>query len=237
MGEDAVDGSNRLPLFGPLHLTILAATLLVGAGLAWMSRESPAAGRRARIALGIGLAVNECIWYIYRYSKEGLRFPEGLPLQLCDIAVWVTVIACLRLSVVATELDYFAGLGGSAMAVLTPDLWAACPSYPSIYFFLAHGGVIVAVAMLVFGRIVILRKGCVWRVFGLVNVYVGAVAVFNWIFGTNYLYLCRKPGSASMLDLFGPWPLYILVAEAFALALFAAMWLAVPRPTPRVAAA
>ena len=218
-----------MALFGLLHLAILAATLIASAGLAWTARESATAGRVARVVLGVGLAVNELTWYGYRYSQEGFRFPEGLPLELCDVAVWVTVIACLSRSVVATELVYFPGLGGSAMAMLTPDLWAPCPSYPTTYFFVAHGAVIAAISLLVFGRLVTLRKGCVLRVFGLTNLYVVAVAVFDRMFQTNYLYLCQKPANASLLDLFGPWPIYIFVAEGFALALFWIMWLPVRR--------
>lgn len=218
-----------MPLFGPLHLAIIAATVLAAAACVRLVRKSPASGRTVRVAFAIGLAVNELIWYAYRYSLEGFRFPEGLPLELCDLAVWFTVFACLRRSVVAAELVYFAGLGGSAMAVLTPDLWEGCPSYPSVYFFIAHCGVISAIIMLVFGRQVVLGRGAMWRVFGLVNVYVIAIATFNWVFGTNYLYLRRKPESASLLDLFGPWPLYVFAAEAFALGLFAILRLPIGR--------
>jgi hypothetical integral membrane protein (TIGR02206 family) len=217
-----------MPLFGPVHLAMLALIVVWALTLVWLVRAHPELSRPLRLALGGGLAVNELIWWGYRYSHEGFRFPEGLPLQLCDVTVWLTVIACLRRSTAATEFLYYAGLGGAGLALLMPDLWAPFPSYPSIYFFLAHGGVVAGTAMLIFGRVVPMRPGSAWRAFGWVNLYAAMMGVFNWIFGTNYLYLCRKPESASLLDLFGPWPIYLLVAEGFALGLFWLMSLALP---------
>jgi hypothetical integral membrane protein (TIGR02206 family) len=207
-------------LFGPLHLTILAAILAAAASLALLCRRSPRVSAWIRYGLGTFLMVNELIWYAYKFHYEGLRFPEGLPIQLCDFALWVTIAACFSGLDWAVDFAFFAGLAGSGMAVLTPDLWAPVLSYPTIYFFLAHGGVVVAVLTLCWGRIARPRQGSFWRAFAVLNVYAAAIAAFDTVFRTNYFYLCRKPANPSLLDYMGPWPLYILTGETVAFLLF-----------------
>jgi len=209
-------------LFGVPHLVILASVPAVS----WLLVRLVRSGLERQVGIGLGafLLINELVWYGFRYSGEGWRFPEGLPLQLCDFTLWLTIIAAWRRNQWCYEFAFFTGIGGSGMAVITPDLWAPLLSYPSIYFFLAHGGVVVALLVLTWARVLRPQPGCLWRVFILLNGYAGAIGIFNAIYGTNYMYLCRKPAAATLLDYLGPWPVYIAAGELFALALFALMY-------------
>ncbi len=206
-------------LFGPLHLALLLATVAAAAGLAALCRRGRIAPRPLRLTLGCGLAVNEAVWWWFRYSHEGIHL-GNLPLQLCDATVWLSVLACLTLRPFLVEAAYFAGIAGAGMALLTPDLWSPWPSYPAIYFFVAHGGIVIACAVLVFGGIAGLRPGAWWRVYAALLLYTGAVGLFDWLSGANYMYLCRKPESGSLLNAFGPWPVYLAPAAIVALVLF-----------------
>jgi uncharacterized membrane protein YwaF len=86
---------------------------------------------------------------------------------------------------------------------------------------------VVAMVALVWGDVVKLRPGAVWRVFGILVLYALGIGAFNAVSGANYMYLSRKPGSASALDALGPWPWYLAIGAAAALGLFWLLWLPV----------
>lgn len=207
-------------LFGALHWSLLIGTALLAWGLTFLCRRDLVSRDIARWALGYALMLNEFGWWYFRYSHEGLRI-SNLPLQLCDVSLWATIFACIFLKPLLVEIAYFAGIAGAGMALLTPDLWSPWPSYPAVYFFVTHGGIVIANLVLVYGGIATLRKGALWRAFGFLLAFAASVGIFNAVFKTNYMYLCDKPKSATLLDAFGPWPVYLAVTFGLAFVLYA----------------
>jgi len=119
------------------------------------------------------------------------------------------------------EVAYFWGLAGTIQALLTPDLPQHFPSYPYFQYYIAHGGVVAAALVLVVGLRRHPRRWAVAWVAGLTVAYAALVGFVDAVTGADYMYLRSKPPSATLLDVLGPWPWYILSAAAIAVCLFA----------------
>ncbi len=201
-------------LWGADHVAILLLTVGGALALLWnracLRRVSDISIRRVAAFVLLG---NELISWVWAALHGVVR----VPLQLCDLALFLMVAALWSLHPAVTGLAYFWGMAGSLQAILTPDLRDGFPDYWWVKFFITHCGVVLSTVYLaVTGRVAPTPRS-VWRVWGLTNLYAAAAGVVNWAFGTNYGYLARKPMQPSLLDFFGPWPWYILVMEVVAL--------------------
>src|SRR5579864_7994728 len=93
-------------------------------------------GARARLGpwirvLAIVLVVDEVSWWIYLLAGgvPGARLVQSLPLQLCDVAIFVAAVALWTRRRIFVEITYFWALAGTIQALLTPDLPQHFPSY------------------------------------------------------------------------------------------------------------
>jgi hypothetical integral membrane protein (TIGR02206 family) len=49
------------------------------------------------------------------------------------------------------------------------------------------------------------------------NLYMLAIFILNFIIGSNYMFIARKPDTASLLDVLPAWPWYIPIIELLGL--------------------
>ena len=158
---------------------------------------------------------------------------DNLPLHLTDVVTIVSVLALWTATPRLVELTYFWALTASVQAVLTPNLTESTATIFVFTFFITHSGAIVAAILLVAGCKIIPPAGAIRRMFGATLVVAAAAAIGDLLTGGNYMFLREKPSTASLLDVMGPWPIYILTAAALALALFTLLDLPLRRARAR----
>jgi len=207
-------------LFDPVHLATIAIIFLVALCYIFVARHPKFQQwiRPMSILLAVVLLGNEIIFIAGAIAKDLWHYSWGLPLQLCDLVIFTVAYSLFRHKQWVWELTYFWGLGGTLQAVLTPDLRVTFPDYIYFKFFLTHGCILVGVIFLAIGLKRPISFQSVIRVWIITNVYTFFVGLFNWLFGTNYLYLCHKPSQPSIIDYLGPWPWYILGLEVVLIA-------------------
>jgi hypothetical integral membrane protein (TIGR02206 family) len=206
-----------------LPLAVAAVVVALATALARVSRGRPAVDRHVRLGLAAALAANELAWYAHVLAWGWVDPPRGLPLDLCDLVLWLTVAALALDLPRVREVLYYLALAGTGMAVLTPDLVGGEGAYVTAHFLGAHGTTVAAVLYLALSGAIRPRPGSWWRALLWVNAYALAIGAFDLATGTNYFFLREKPRGASLLDLLGPWPWYIAGGEAVAALLFFAL--------------
>jgi hypothetical integral membrane protein (TIGR02206 family) len=200
------------------HLVPLAALIVVAAALCGPARRWPGAWRDvvAR-SLAVVILVALVSWHPYLLLHGRWSPAIALPVQLCDVGGYVAAAALWWRKPVLVEVAYFWGLGGTLQALLTPDLADHFPSFPYLQFYVTHGAVVLAGLFLVIGLRLRPRAGSVPRILFLTLGFAAIVAVVDLVTGGNYLYLRHIPAGASLLNLMGPWPWYIVTGVAVAL--------------------
>jgi hypothetical integral membrane protein (TIGR02206 family) len=207
------------------HIAAVAATGVVAALLVAGARRR---GEAWAGTVGRGLALVILGGYVAEqltYAARGEWTPRvNLPLHLTDVVTLASIAALWRpRSTLLVELVYFWAFSASLQAVLTPDLGQSFPDVLFVTYFVTHSGAVAAASLLVLGARRTPRPGAVWRVYGVTLGVVAAAAAGTLLTGGNYMFLRRKPAHGSLLDLMGPWPVYILVAAIVGLLLFLAL--------------
>jgi hypothetical integral membrane protein (TIGR02206 family) len=215
--------------YSPSHLVVLAifaagtvGLLVGGSRLRGTPGERPTAVALAwgNLVFGVASTIIELFPFSARHS---------LPLQICDIA-WIFVAwGLLSLRPLPVALTYYWGLTLSVQALLQPTL---TEPFPDVEFFVFWGKHV----LIVWGAVYLclsLRHGPDWTSYRTAVAWtfgwLVAVMCVNALLGSNYGYVNGKPSEATVLDVLGPWPLYV-VAE---MAIVAGGWALITLPWVR----
>jgi hypothetical integral membrane protein (TIGR02206 family) len=224
----AVDAANAFRPFGLAHLIVIALTISLPFILAAFVRKSrrPQSERIIARLFAATLVFNYIGYEIYLATIEGLAWQKALPFQLCDWAMVAIVVALLTGRNRWLEVAYFWGIGGTLQAIITPDLKYPFPDIRFLTFFIAHSGIVVAIAFMMIVKKFRPHWISIVRVFAWSELYFVVAIVVDLLTGENYGYLLHQPASTSLLDLLSHERIgYILEMHLLALIFFVVLYL------------
>lgn len=230
----ALDSELRFKFLSPQHLTALALIIILNI-IIYLCRNRIHSKLRQgiRFLLAISLILLEILLELWDFLWGIWSVQHSLPLELCSISLLLTAIMLFTKSKQLYELVYFWGMGGASQAILTPELYYGFPHFVFLQFFIAHGLIITGCLWMTFVEGYRPNFQSLIKAFGITNLYALLIGVFNWLAGSNYLFLCRKPTNPSLLDHLGQWPWYLVSLEGVALVLFILVALPFMLPQPK----
>lgn len=213
--------------FGPKHLLYLGGVALVCLVVLRLGLRHLNSQQRRQVvivlaALSLG---QELLDDIIRATRGGWILTEDLPLHLCSLGMLVSVWAILTKRQLVFEVAYYWGFAAASQALLTPDNSRWGHGELDVFWnFLSHGMIILNVLWLVLVDRMRCRRWSWLKVFFITNLALVPIAFVNLALGSNYFFICRRPGGESPF-LIGEWPWYLLWFEAFAFLFFFLIYL------------
>lgn len=199
--------------YGTSHLVVLTIFGVGVVAIILLARRwrGTATERVFRRGFAITIVAVTVPLQILQFTPDEWNIQTSLPLQLCDFG-WVFAVHALwtgnRLSATVT---YLWGITLTSQGLLTPDLHSDFPEPRFLMFWGMHVLVIWASFALVPGLKILPTWHTYRQTVAITTAWAASTYVFNVVADTNYGYLNRLPKSASLLDLLGPWPLYVVL--------------------------
>ncbi len=201
---------NHFGLFSTEHLLSIGGYSLLVVILLFVSQFF--SKKNFAWVISCAVTVIKIVELVIRHGVYGETFLELIPIHLCNVTLILVIIGMIFPSKSLFQIIFYWSLGAVA-AILFPDSRVAFPNFVGISFFLTHFYIIfVVLYQLIFLGYRPTLKGLAGS-FVCINIFAGIVFKINQILGTNYMYINYKPAFQSPLDLFGPWPHYIIIVE------------------------
>jgi len=213
--------------YGPAHLAVIFLTVALPFVLAFLVHRTKSRRLERSICVAIStlLLINYVAYLIVARQFGVTHWYKTLPLQLCDWAMFVIIVALWTGNRRWLEIAYFWGIGGTLQALITPNLRFGFPDLRFISFFVAHSGIIIGIVFLMLVYRFRPRPIAILHTFLWTELYFVVAFTVDLLTGENYGFLLHKPEAASLLSFLSDWrPLYLIEFHLLAFAFFALLY-------------
>ena len=213
----------QFTMYGPSHWAVIAVFAIGAAFLTWIGRRQTQSQARC-LGRILGALTAAIFGVVLVDSLIPPTIGRSVPLNLTDLATAAAAYALWSQRHWAFALTYYWGLVLSTQALISPVLTGPdFPDYHFLGFWAVHLLVVWAAIYLTWGR----RMRPRWRSYRIAVlvtvIWAAATFTFNRVAGANYGFLNGKPHTPSLLDIMGPWPVYLLTGTTLILIVWALM--------------
>jgi len=233
-------GARAFVAFSPSHWIPVLLILVAALGAALVVRLRGGIPPALAWAVSAAVWANDLLYQSVWFAQGGWSASASLMAQICGLSILAIPFALLlgdgRTRDRLAGLLWFWGMGGATQALLSPDLGASgFPSLRFVCFFLSHGLIIVAAAVLAAESPKRIDLRALGRAFLATNMILVPMALLDAALALlpshdpgNYFLLSYPPPEGSPVDylaaIFGPAPRYLPGLEFMALAVFLLLW-------------
>ena len=213
-------------MFSISHFVIISI-LILGAIFIFLKRDqlNSKQSRKIEIWVAISLIIMELTYHFWMIVNGSWNVSHAIPLELCSLSLILTVILLLTKKKIIYEILLFTALLGATQALITPSLNYDFPHFRFFHFFYTH---LMEIWVPLYFTWTKGYRPTIWSVLKLcifLNVLMPIIMLINKLVDGNYMFLSHKPDSASLLDVLGPYPWYILSLEGLLIGLSLIVWL------------
>jgi hypothetical integral membrane protein (TIGR02206 family) len=197
-----MDSASEFHVYSPSHLIVIFLTVALPFVLALIVHRTKSRFLERSICFAISalLLINYVAYLIVARQFGVAAWQKMLPMQLCDWAMVVIIVALWTGSRRWLEIAYFWGIGGTLQALITPNLRFGFPDLRFISFFVAHSGIIIGIILLMLIYGFRPRPIGILRTFAWTEFYFLIAFTVDLLTGENYGFLLHKPEAASLLN-------------------------------------
>ena len=201
-------------MFGFQHWAALLFFFFMGYLLIrWAKKKEERVQQQIAMYMAFFLSLTLIAWTSTKIYLNGFDIKEDLPLHLCNIVSLLLPVFAITRKRWMYEILLFWILAGTSQAMITPDLVNGFPHYNYLKYWIVHAGLVIFILyMTVVFKMYPTVKSIFKSFLALQGYFILMLLVNKWL-GSNYFFISHKPEHGSLLDYFGDWPYYILVAE------------------------
>lgn len=179
-------------------------------------RIPPDKRKTLMISIGMTLILIELVQQAYLKHLGIWNAKSSLPIHLCGISGILAGIMMIRQNYSGFEFLALIGSPGALHAILTPQLNHGPIPFLIFKYYVSHAGIILVP---LFFAIVLgyrIKESSWYKVFLLCQLLILFVGLANFMIGSNYMYLTKKPLVNNPM-IIGEWPWYIIGFEILGL--------------------